>query len=197
MSGRSASGLVILVPRSRSRWALRVVSLAALAALALLLQPEQSPVHAGHPGDVYLPMVGAAQSAATPAIPADTLVRGRITTAVRPVNYAYAAEAPGWVSVRMFGDDALDPYLIFITPTGSALCTDDNAAGVGTAAFFSCYLPSAGPYTLAAAASNGTTGAFQLMLEQGRAANIADINHDCTVETGTHPGFRYVWIRLQ
>lgn len=183
MSGRSAYGVVALGQRIRSRWVLRLMSITALVALALLARPEHTHVHASHPGDIYLPLVCAAQNAAAPAIPADTLVQGRITTAGRPVNYTYAAEAPGWVSVRMFGDAALDPYLIFITPTGSALCTDDNAAGVGSAAFFSCHLPSAGPYTIAAAASDGTTGAYRLMLEKGQSAHLADINHDCEVET--------------
>ena len=56
MSGRSASGLVALVRRIHSHWALRVVSLAALVALGLLVQLRHAPVHAGQPGDVYLPI---------------------------------------------------------------------------------------------------------------------------------------------
>lgn len=193
MSSTGDFGQVAQVLGTPGRWIVRLISLAVLIVLGSLLWPAQPSLNAGVRSDVYLPLVYGSPATPVPDLPEDTLVRGRVAPAGQPANYAYAAKAPGWVSVRMFGDDTLDPYLILIAPTGIALCTDDNAAGVGNGAFFSCYLPSAGKYTLAAASSAGTAGSFRLLLEKGRSAHLADINHDCTVGSGDLNGLLNCW----
>ncbi len=96
-------------------------------------------------------------------------------------TYRFEATFAQWISVRMFGEGSLDPYLRLRDNNGVLLTSDDNGAQYGTAAFFTYPLLGSGPYQIVASGSGATTGGYRLGLAMGRSAGIGDINHDCTV----------------
>lgn len=96
--------------------------------------------------------------------------------------YRFDSDSAQWISVRMFSDGGLDPYLELKDSSGVMLTSDDDGAQSGTAAFFTYLLPNPGPYQIIASGSGATTGEYRLGLAKGRSAGIADINHDCVVD---------------
>ena len=95
--------------------------------------------------------------------------------------YRYSASSAGWISVRMFSDGSVNPFLKLTTDGGALLTIADNGAG-SASEFLSYSLPSAGTYRVIAAGSASTTGGYRLALARGRGATECDINHDCVVD---------------
>lgn len=118
---------------------------------------------------------------------ADTLLSGvRVAGTMVSLGesnvFTFTATGVQWISVRLFGEGGLDPYLELRDDRDSLLAYDYNGAfNGGLDAFLTYALPRAGDYRIVARGSNSTRGGYRLRLDTGRAAGIADINMDCTV----------------
>ena len=126
-------------------------------------------------------------STPTPTLPPGVIEPGyRIVDTVGIAGeqdiYALNADSAQWISVRMFGDGGLDPFLEVRDNGDTLLMYDDNGAiDGGSDSFFTYPLPGAGTYHVVARGNGQTTGDYRLRLDLGQSAGIADINHDCIV----------------
>ena len=123
----------------------------------------------------------------TPTLPSGVIEPGyRIVDTIGIAGeqeiYGLNADLAQWISVRMFGDGELDPFLEVRDNGDTLLMYDDNGAiDDQSDSFFTYPLPGAGTYHIVARGNGQTMGDYRLRLDLGRSAGIADINHDCKV----------------
>jgi len=110
------------------------------------------------------------------------MIRGDLQSNGERNVHPLSVDSPQWISIRMFGEQGLDPYLELRNDQGTLLMYDDNGATyVGLDSFFTYPLPSAGTYSIISRGYGQTIGGYRLGLESGHAAGIADVNRDCVV----------------
>lgn len=134
----------------------------------------------------------------SPTLPAEVIqpgyrIMGSISYAGEQDAYRFDSSSAQWITVRMFSDGSVDPYLKLRNASDALIMYNDDGAQVGTAAFFTYPLPNSGAYRVVATGRGTTTGGYRLALALGRSAGAGDVNRDCVVDVVDLARLLYCW----